>query len=798
MNSKTIPILIVILVLTSSSVIVRSQSLPQAIQVTSVTVHSGASPHLGDTVKLAVSFQANMSGAAVLHLQFPGKSAPPDQHTGETSRDSAIVVDSGSTYTDSIPLKLFGYGGSMVEAVLRPHMPIHGMRNASSGFVEIVLTSNSFIVRNQASSLVTDNVTVTPINFSSTGLHFHLSGNINYQDVYQTNFSTGTEPNKGVYGVKAVLLFHKPDLTQPTEELGGFKNFFSLLKNGACTQGINWCNVAVDGSYSFNFDGPPDWSAYLDATVLVTTSNSACLLTQPVATNIILTNDFGCGPYTLFGQAWSITTVLPSSGPITLNVPDIPLLTDDGATLRYMKFAQEYDYNRPISTYSNQLPGQISTLLLTYIPSPPAPVGAVGLFLWPNSQFFNNPVPEILLTKGSCDAFYVTHEFGHWAHYSLNQSTFLTADGDFREGFAEFHQFAVRNWANVTYGDFDATDDFIWTSDNLEESPWVSATRGERFGGMDYGPPAAGYGCFMWNVYDSYSDNAFRSSRYSGNDNDDVGETNLIFTILGESNPPTNTGGLESALESAVTSAGRPKEAASINDIYQCMTGDGTHLMRPPQVTNLSGETSYWDETAGDEGATYVRHYYIDLSWDLQNYIPLTTVYDNTQSIINVSQKNNNGNWQIIQTLDPDVTSVSLAVSPGGVLISENLDFQITTHNSSGDAYNAPTVTLPAFKRAEGSHSLISYTSGIAVTVHPNPSSSYARVCVASLPEGIPATVEIINLMGEAVTTLYNAAPEAELGLCLTLDCSRMPSGTYYARVMNDIMGTTVKFSVEH
>jgi Secretion system C-terminal sorting domain len=89
-------------------------------------------------------------------------------------------------------------------------------------------------------------------------------------------------------------------------------------------------------------------------------------------------------------------------------------------------------------------------------------------------------------------------------------------------------------------------------------------------------------------------------------------------------------------------------------------------------------------------------------------------------------------------------------------------------------------------------------SSPIVCTVHPNPASSIAHICVEDLPGGVSATVEIVNELGNVVTTLYNATPEAEFGLCLTLDCSNLPSGIYYAHIMNDNMGQAVKLSVAH
>ncbi len=100
-------------------------------------------------------------------------------------------------------------------------------------------------------------------------------------------------------------------------------------------------------------------------------------------------------------------------------------------------------------------------------------------------------------------------------------------------------------------------------------------------------------------------------------------------------------------------------------------------------------------------------------------------------------------------------------------------------------------------KIADGHPSILD-TAGMDVTVHPNPANSTSKVCVADLPGGIPAVVEVVNQSGEVVATLYDATPDAELGLCLTLDCSKLPSGIYYARVWNAIMGQAVKLSVSH
>ena len=84
------------------------------------------------------------------------------------------------------------------------------------------------------------------------------------------------------------------------------------------------------------------------------------------------------------------------------------------------------------------------------------------------------------------------------------------------------------------------------------------------------------------------------------------------------------------------------------------------------------------------------------------------------------------------------------------------------------------------------------------LTVHPNPAGNYARLCVPELPEGQPVTMVVVNSAGQVVATLYNATPEAELGLCCTLDCTKLANGIYFARLWNDQMGQSVKLSVAH
>ncbi len=112
------------------------------------------------------------------------------------------------------------------------------------------------------------------------------------------------------------------------------------------------------------------------------------------------------------------------------------------------------------------------------------------------------------------------------------------------------------------------------------------------------------------------------------------------------------------------------------------------------------------------------------------------------------------------------------------------------------DTISAPDTGWGAGKIADG-HAEPEVAS-LQVTVHPNPVAGIVKICVEDLPGGVPVTVDVVNQMGQSVATLYNATPEAELGLCLSLDCAQLPSGIYYADLQTGGFHHAVKFSVEH
>jgi len=216
------------------------------------------------------------------------------------------------------------------------------------------------------------------------------------------------------------------------------------------------------------------------------------------------------------------------------------------------------------------------------------------------------------------------------------------------------------------------------------------------------------------------------------------------------------------------------------------------------------GTYSAGDTAAVQEGLNTISGDYLRASiilrraFDNSIVVVLDTARLTTSGFVSTTNLSDSGIGTLVI---PETDSLYLTMD---LVRADSTDTLGITHIESYDDDILDVLPAPdtsggvGYKAAPNPTVVHNYAAGLHVTVHPNPSSLTTKICVEDLPEGVPATVEIFNAMGQSVSTLYDAIPEAELGLCLSLDCSRMPSGTYYARVVNDIMGTTVKFSVEH
>ncbi len=150
--------------------------------------------------------------------------------------------------------------------------------------------------------------------------------------------------------------------------------------------------------------------------------------------------------------------------------------------------------------------------------------------------------------------------------------------------------------------------------------------------------------------------------------------------------------------------------------------------------------------------------------------------------------------------IDPDTARyhVSCGASTDSVFLSMDAERGDTSNSIERYYVNImdSLADSPAPKLATHPAAQPGLNSPILVSVHPNPARSTVLICVEDLPDGVPVSATIVNEAGQTVATLYNATPEGEMGLCMRMDCSNLPNGTYYAYIVNAIMGSAVKFEV--
>lgn len=122
--------------------------------------------------------------------------------------------------------------------------------------------------------------------------------------------------------------------------------------------------------------------------------------------------------------------------------------------------------------------------------------------------------------------------------------------------------------------------------------------------------------------------------------------------------------------------------------------------------------------------------------------------------------------------------------------------YTIRIHNDLLAMMDTAGDPAAAYKTSSRPSEIVDSTAAYTIRIHPNPTSTQVLICVDALVAGEPFVAEVVSVTGEHIATLYDATPEAELGLCQRLDCTHLAPGTYYVRVANSTQGRAVKFSV--
>jgi hypothetical protein len=150
-------------------------------------------------------------------------------------------------------------------------------------------------------------------------------------------------------------------------------------------------------------------------------------------------------------------------------------------------------------------------------------------------------------------------------------------------------------------------DDIDMYDDNTEYAPFNQSTRYTNIRYAYHGQPLkAAIGCYLWSLYDSYTDGNFKLFEYDLADNDDVvGSAISVFETMGTLGT-TDYNGFHNSFK-----ANKPSNVqSSVDDIYHFMfdnlTAIPSHKMRSAQIKQI--------------GLNNISANQMRLSWSPQNY----------------------------------------------------------------------------------------------------------------------------------------------------------------------------------
>ena len=326
--------------------------------IDSLVVTVGATHNPGDTVHLVVYFRANITGPSSLHFHFPNVVAPPNRAFGETQRDSSITVDSGYTYSYSIPMKLFSYGSSIIETSVFTADPHLGYSNLAYDYVHIEHTATQFVFTTSHSPSRSDAVSYAIESTGGGGGSFHISGSVMYEDLSQPDsIDMRKHRMKGVYGDTVIAVFTKADIS------GGLNpdSIPPLYFPMDCSEGLAYGVCDVNGHFQLDCtNGPSVWSAYTNVILLVSTGNAATHVSSdstgngyysiPTWTFAPIGSACSWRPMKVFAPPHCyIHHIVNPTSIITFTADSsIILNSPEGAVLRNMEFCREFDSIRPI------------------------------------------------------------------------------------------------------------------------------------------------------------------------------------------------------------------------------------------------------------------------------------------------------------------------------------------------------------------------------------------------------------------------------------------------------------------
>ena len=636
----------------------RTPKLKRAAKVTDIQIIQ-SDPQTGKlTLEISIEGKLNIGGTFRINTWQGVKLLQNSQKTNEfqdrielfslrtVKRNFVFQVDSGAYSMVKIFLEApdvpAGYGKSAYKdfKLFNDGKTIHLIERGKSDIFKPRESGKDFTIKKGTSHRSTEQLQNYVVN---------VNGRVKFEPIEGGD-------DRGVYGNDIVLWFRNSN-----DPDGNW--YHPIVGN---QQHIHYDVLDAQGNYNFNFSFNGDLSGYDQLILLISTTNRATLLPVP-SDGYIVYHDNGYSTYYNESEGL-VANIDPTQSNITIS-QDISNLNDpDAAVFRYMMFARDFVY-------------------ALYNGNPPFSLPAVQTFVTdisPAGLFHVNCITGehyIEIDPAWYDAATITHEYGHYLNYKMwnNCTKYLAATDEIVEGWAIFHSFAVRNYANRNYGDNIRDRD-----DNTEIAPFQN---NPRYRSIRYAyagePDKAASACVFWNLYDDYANSQFEAVTYDNGDNDDISNykkrvyeryrTFNTVNILGEYDLRTETYKDHFKRNIPPSDSMDVATQASVNKVYDFMFSDLYNIppqkMRAAQVSNFNGIVQSSSK--------------IDFYWDLQNYSG-SLLYGNYESGYKL-YKENGSSWALVTTIPAGNTYYTYS-APN----ASERRYKITSYNSGGESSKSP------------------------------------------------------------------------------------------------------------
>ncbi len=460
----------------------------------------------GLPLTLATTINPDVSDTLIRTINLRGNIGPSDtcENCVSEIRDT-IVVDSGNVINDTFNIKVWSQGNGFISqsisSINRPGVSPFTLYR----YVNIITADTTYkiIHYNQNDSIIKRDTNYS-IAYEVTR-HYNLSGRVRFTDTHQGNQ-------------------YRAPWTTPVQA------WFIKYNNG--TQTYSWRPALSSGSYEAKCD--IDGNFIIDFTIdseLDPSPNITYKLElRVVKGNDAMALDNNGGALVMQTNTGTIPT-FPGGESVIMDVDKgtyndfrtnilIDINSLDGEILRNSIMAYKFLQARYNNYYIPKIIINRRSLNNNW----------AGVF---ETWYWNFQCRHSITIDDDCtEATVVEHEYGHYVHFDMSGSDcgdWADFSDASTEGWAMFFSFAARSWANNMFN-----EDLLASDDNLEAAPF-SYSGTTRFSGLRYSdqPDFCKFACYLWNIYDSYSEDSFMPSNYDHSNNDDViGLGNRVFNIM--------------------------------------------------------------------------------------------------------------------------------------------------------------------------------------------------------------------------------------------------------------------------